>query len=164
MRKTAVLSVAVAGALGLAMPALAQKANDFVQTAIKGDNSEIMLGQLGEKKCASPQCRKFAQMLVTDHTAAKAKAAALAQKLGVKPDDGATLAAQTEKLKLQALNGKSFDSEFAHYMVNDHRRDLDDFTKEAKARTPASKLASATLPALHKHLEAALRLEQQTAG
>ena len=56
-------AAAAAAVLALAAPALAQPrttpAGAFLATAIKGDNSEIMLGQLAEQRGATARTRQF---------------------------------------------------------------------------------------------------------
>ena len=152
-----------AGAISLllAAPALAASAAgaDFLKKAIKGDNSEIMLGQLAQQRGASAGTRAFGQTLVQDHTQAKEQASALAEKMGVTPPTTPMPEASHEAQKLQGLSGAAFDREFARYMVTDHRKDIGDFQRQADKHDGAvSQLAHQTLPTLHKHLDMALKL------
>jgi len=137
MKKTFWLGLGVAGALSIstvADAALDGKASDFLKTAIKGDNSEIMLGkQVAQNPTASERVKTFAQMLIDDHSQ-----------------------------HLHMLKGASFDNEFAKYMVADHQKDIAEFKKEAARRDgDVSKLAEESLPTLRKHLNAALKLERR---
>jgi putative membrane protein len=62
------------------------------------------------------------------------------------------------------LSGNEFDTEFAHYMVEDHQKDFDDFQKEAEAGdAKVSPLAKQQLPTLEKHLKTAQSLEGKAA-
>ena len=150
----AVLVVALGG------PALAKTEKDFVADAIKGDSSEIVLGQLALSKNNNPGVKAFAQTLVDDHTKAKAQASTVAEKLGLAPPSAVTPEAEQELKKLEKLSGDAFDKEFVRYMVNDHEKDIANFRKEAQSGSgPAQNLAGETLPTLEKHLQMAKALE-----
>lgn len=151
-----ILSVVLA-----ATPVLAAVAspNDFLDTAIKGDNSEIKLGQLAEKQGSSAQVRDFGKKLAADHAKAKSQAAKVAKAAGVTVSEDPMPEAQQEYDKLAALSGSAFDSEFARYMVEDHQKDIADFQKEAQAGdAKVSPLAKRQLPTLEKHLKIAQSL------
>jgi len=147
----AVLSIPATTALA-APPSRA----NFLKDAIKGDNSEIKLGQLAERKGGKPAVRQFGRTLVADHTKAKAEASRVASKLGISPPSRSMLKADAEYVKLKVLSGKSFDREFVSYMVRDHKRDIHDFSHMARAHSgPVGDLARKQLPALRKHLHIA---------
>ena len=155
---TAGASLALLGALsGAAMAANSDR--NFLRTAIKGDNSEMRLGKLAAEKGVSQAVRDFGQMLVTDHGKAKNNAVAVAQPMGVKPPTIMMPVAKAELAKLKGLSGAAFDKEFASYMVDDHKKDIADFEKEAaKGSGKVPELARMTLPDLRKHLETASKI------
>ena len=68
--------------------------------------------------------------------------------------------AKEEKAKLSKLKGKDFDSEFASYMVDDHKKDIAKYQEQANgaADQKVKDFANATLPVLQKHLDAAQKL------
>jgi putative membrane protein len=149
-----VIIAAVAG------PALAMGEKEFITDAIKGDNSEITLGQLAVSKAATPALRSFGQTLVADHTLARTEAEAVAKELGVSPPAAMTAEAEQELAKLKGMSGSDFDKEFASYMVKDHETDISKFKTEASAgKGPASELAQRQLPTLEKHLHMAQTLQ-----
>jgi putative membrane protein len=151
----------IIGALFYALPALAASGSDFVTEAIKGDNSEIMLGRYAAEHAASPKIKEFGRMLVADHTKAKRQMSSLAGKVGAKAPSGATLEADAERVKLIALGGKNFDHEFAQYMIRDHESDIAKFKEEAAANDgPVSAMAKKQLPVLEKHLAMARSVGQ----
>jgi putative membrane protein len=143
-----------------AASAQAKSDSEFITDAIKGDNSEVMLGKIAEQKGSSESVKSFGRTLVKDHSKAKQQAAAVARKLGVDvPSDVNDEAAQEQK-KLEGLSGSAFDKEFATYMIADHQKDISEFQEQAKAgQGDASKLAKKTLPTLRKHLKKAKSLE-----
>jgi putative membrane protein len=129
---------------------------DFLKTAIRGDNSEIRLGELAAKNGSRPAVREFGQTLVADHAKAKTQAARVARKLGVDVPSGAMLKADAEYLKLKVLSDRSFDREFVGYMIRDHQQDIHDFTAVARThKGPVGDLAQMQLPTLKKHLRLA---------
>jgi len=129
---------------------------DFLKSAIKGDNSEIRLGELAAKNGSRPAVREFGQTLVADHAKAKTQAARVARQLGVDVPSGAMLKADAEYVKLKVLSGRSFDREFVGYMIRDHQQDIHDFTAFARThKGPVGDLAQMQLPTLKKHLRLA---------
>ena len=155
-----ILFVSVISAVGLfGGAALAGPDQTFLKKALEGDNSEVALGQMAQQHGASPAVRDFGQMLHDDHTAAKAKALAVAQQHGVADTSEMAPEAKAEAKKLEGLSGAAFDREFARYMVKDHTKDIADFEKQSKHgdRTTAA-LARETLPDLRKHLKTAQQL------
>jgi len=155
----------VATCLVLAAPAYATSSRAFVTNAIKGDNSEIMLGQMATQQGSSQGVKDFGQTLVTDHTQAKQQMTSVADQIGVTPPNGPADEAKQEQQKLQGMQGPAFDREFVRYMVKDHKKDIAKFRREAHSdHGPAAKMAAQQLPVLEKHLRIAESLEERGAG
>ena len=57
--------------------------------------------------------------------------------------------------RMSKVSGENFDREFAKHMVDDHKKDIKDYEKEAKKNDAAGAYAKEALPTLHKHLETA---------
>jgi putative membrane protein len=157
MSRTCLGVVLAAAWIVLGSAALADSSwEDFLRTAIKGDNSEIRLGGLAARNGSRPAVREYGATLVADHTNAKAQAARLARKLRMDVPSGAMLKADAEYVKLKVLSGRSFDREFVGYMIKDHQSDIHDFTAFAGShKGPVGDLAQMQLPTLHKHLRMA---------
>jgi putative membrane protein len=49
-------------------------------------------------------------------------------------------------------NGAAFDKMFADHMVTDHKKDIAEYEKAAKAKDAAGQYAGNALPTLKKHL------------
>jgi putative membrane protein len=163
MFRLAPFSLSLILAAAVVTPSLAATDKQFITDAIKGDNSEMMLGQLAMQKAASPGVKSFGQTLVTDHGQAKTDAAAVAKTIGVTPPTTIMPEADAELAKLKRMSGAKFDAEFVSYMVKDHKKDISDFKEEAaKGSGAVASLASKTLPTLEKHLQIAQSL--QTGG
>jgi putative membrane protein len=68
----------------------ADSAQDFVAAAIQGNNAEIMLGELAQKKASSPAVKQYGQMLVSEHSKARDEMEILAASINVKRSADAT--------------------------------------------------------------------------
>ena len=141
--------------------AMAKTDKSFISDAVKGDNSEVSLGKLAVSKGASKGVRDFGQSLEADHAKARRQAVAVATRMGVTPPTGMKDEAKSERQKLEKLSGSAFDREFARYMVEDHKKDIEEFTDEARhGGQRVSKLAKMQLPTLKKHLKMAEKLSK----
>jgi predicted outer membrane protein len=128
----------------------------FLQHAIKGDNSEMRLGRLISRHGASGQVRQFGATLTSDHSLARSQAAALARRMGVRPPTAMAPEARAEYAKLSHMRGRAFDWEVRRYMINDHRKDIAAFESQARGGDPrTAHLARMQLPTLRKHLRIA---------
>jgi putative membrane protein len=133
----------------------------FLKEAIQGSIAEVKLGQLAQQNGGSDKVRQFVSQLVTDHSASKDQADALAKSLGASVPDQPSASAQKEYKRLQSLTGAQFDKEFAKHEVMDHEKDIREFEKAAKSGNgQVAQFAQATLPTLRHHLEMAKNLEQ----
>jgi putative membrane protein len=136
--------------------ASAAPASKFLHDAIKGDNSETRLGALIAARGSSAAVRRFGRTLESDHSTAKAQAAAVARRMHVSVPSSMMPEARTEYAKLERLHGRAFDREVRRYMIHDHQKDISDFQDQARHgdhRTAA--LAREQLPVLRKHLRIA---------
>lgn len=156
--KLAVLLSAVILLPGTTLTAAADSPRDFLQKALQGDNSEMMLGQIAERSGSSRMVREYGATLVRDHAKARAQVLAVGRHYGLRDDRQPAPEASQERQKLAGMRGDEFDREFARYMVHDHENDIADFRDEAgEHHGQVSRLAESQLPTLEKHL----RLAQQ---
>jgi putative membrane protein len=156
------LSFALALILGVSTSALAKTEKEFISDAIKGDDSEIAMGQLAVSKSGSDQVKAFGQTLIDDHSKAKIDASAVATNMGVSLPTEMSADVHAEMTKLQQLSGRDFDKEFVRVMVEDHQKDIAEFKKEAgSGQGPIPQLAAQTLPTLEKHLRIAQSLKTE---
>ena len=161
MARGFISSVSFAALLAaLATSAFAAKSpQDFLQDAIQGDSSEIMLGQIATQKSSNPTVQQYGQTLVADHSEAKQQANDVAKSLGLTPQDHPMAEAQDEQTKLSKLSGAAFNRDFLEGMVKDHEKVIKEFEDQAKANQgPTSDLAAKQLPVLQKHLAMAQKI------
>lgn len=134
----------------------------FLEQAAGGDEAEIRMGQLAERKGASSGVRDYGHTLVADHSAHRQTLANLAQSDGVKLPVTPPKSARADYNRLAKLSGVRFDQAFLAAAVKDHRKDISEYSGAAR-RTgdpQVAKLAAATLPTLHKHLDMAVNLRK----
>ena len=157
------LTLGLASAVILTMPAgaFADTPRHFLQKALEGDNSEIMLGRLAADRARSERVKDFGRTLSDDHSQAREEVLRLGARMGVRRNRDIAPEAREERERLQGMQGREFDREFIRYMIRDHEKDVADFQEEAQQRHgPVSDLASQQLPTLQKHLEIALDLDR----
>ena len=157
------LPLVFAGAAVLAVPAaaFADSPRQFLEEAMKGDNSEIMLGRMAQERARDPQVRDFGRTLVRDHADARRDVIRVGRRFGLRPDRDISDEARDTRDRLQGAHGHEFDRIFVHYMVADHRHDIDKFRDEANEHHgPVSDLAARQLPTLQKHLDMAIALDR----
>jgi putative membrane protein len=150
-------------AAALLAPAAAQadSPREFLRHALRGNNSEILLGNLAADRARSPAVRDFGRTLVSDHSKARAEVLDVGRRFGIRPDREPSPEARDMHHRLMGLRGRDFDREFINHMVEDHRKDVDEFRDEARERHGAvSDLAARQLPTLQAHLRTARTLDR----
>ena len=132
------------------------EAKDFITEAAQGGIAEVELGKMAVTKAASPEVKKFAQMMVDDHTKANTELKELAQKKGVQIPAETDSSHKSTMEDLRNLVGAEFDKEYVENMYDDHKHDVAEFEDQSEnASDPDVKaFAAKTLPVLRKHLEA----------
>jgi putative membrane protein len=159
-------TISCAAMLCAATAAFAQKASDadkdFAKKAMEGGNAEIQLGKLAQQKSNSEDVKHFGEKMVTDHTKLNEDMAPIAQNLGVTPPTGTGMADKAEEAKLKMMSGDSFDKAYIKDMVEDHRKDLAEFKKEAASATnpELKKAAEHGAKVIGEHLQMAEKLAQ----
>ena len=161
MTRSTLFAGALAAVIGWSPAALADNPREFLQKALRGDNSEIMLGRLAADQARNPAVRDFGNTLVNDHRLARDEIRQLGEQFGIGDSREVSPEAREEREKLSGLRGRDFDREFVRYMVDDHRKDIGDFREEAQERHgPVSALAERQLPTLRQHLRMAIALDR----
>jgi putative membrane protein len=158
----AVCAAVIMAASSLSPVHAATPPREFLQNAIRGDNSEIMLGRMAARRADSPSVREFGRVLVKDHSQARDQASALARRMGMTVPTMPTRVALRERVRLAPLSGELFDREFTRYMIRDHRQDVSEFRQQiAMNNGPVSRMARMQLPVIQKHLGMAVGLYRE---
>ncbi len=126
-----------------------------------GGMFEVQTATLALTKATSPEVKKFAQMMVDDHTKANNELKSMASKKGIALPDVMSEKCQKNYYDLDQKDKKDFDKDYIDLMVNDHNEDVDKFEKEANQGEDADlkSWASSTLATLRHHDEEAKRLQ-----
>ncbi len=129
----------------------------FVTKAAQGGMAEVELGQLAAQKAQNPQVKEFGQKMVDDHSKANDQLKQIASQEGVTLPTGLDAKDQALKDKLSKLSGDQFDRMYMQHMVQDHKKDVADFQKEANSGKDqqVKQFAQQTLPTLKEHLQMA---------
>jgi putative membrane protein len=135
---------------------------EFAVEAADGGLLEVQLGTMALTKASSPEVKKFAQMMVDEHTTANNELKALAQQKNITLP---TTLGNEHQRKLDNFNDKTgadFDKEYIDLMVKDHKEDIDEFEDEAEEGNDAEikSWASGKLTALRHHLQEAERIQE----
>lgn len=97
--------------------------------------TEVQLGKLAETKATSPEVKKLATMMVTEHSAANDQLKQLAAGVGLTlpPDINAEQKALIESLS--KLSGEEFDKQYVRTLVQAHTHAMQVFETEANEGT-----------------------------
>jgi putative membrane protein len=134
---------------------------------VTANQIDIEAGKLARANSKTKEVQDFAQQMITDHTAVNKQAAALAQKLGVKPEDSDTSkslkqAAADATKKLKGLKGAEFDKAYVDREVAYHQQVLDAIDKvliPSAQNAELKALIEKVRPAIAAHLEHAKHLQ-----
>jgi putative membrane protein len=130
--KLSKIALALAASLTLAA-AYAQSGPSDPQIAgivVTANSIDVDAGKLAKSHTKNKEVSKFAQLMITDHTAVNQQAGALVKKLGVKPEDSDTSkslkAGAADNIKnLKGLKGAAFDKAYVDHEVAYHQAVLD---------------------------------------
>lgn len=152
-----------------AVTASAQAINDAQIAAIvvTANQVDIDAGRLASATTANAEVKKFAQLMVTDHTGVNKQAVDLATKLKVTPQENDTsrsLKAGGEKnlASLKSLKGAAFDKAYVDHEVTYHQSVLDALDKTLIPNASNAELKALLVkvrPAFVAHLEHAKHVQ-----
>jgi putative membrane protein len=149
-----------------AQATLSAKDQKFVDFAAQTDMTEAHLGQMAQDQATGQNVKDFAQMLVTDHTDDYKKISDLGTKIGATVPKGIDAAHNKMIAPFEKLKGAAFDRHFEREMVAGHTKAIAEYKRAASDLDNADlkAYATATLPTLQKHLDAAKDLEKAKAA
>jgi len=133
----------------------------FLEKAARGGMEEVELGQLAEKKAASPAVRQFGERMVTDHGKLNNQLKQLASQKGATVPTSLSHHENSTVEHLQNENGVKFDQSYAKDMVKDHKHDIKEFQSAAKSVQDPDLRAfvQSAVPILQDHLNMAENME-----
>jgi putative membrane protein len=163
-------AIVIAGLLlAPATGAWAQGVNEaqIASIVVTANQVDIDAGNLAKKQASNAEVKKFADLMVTDHTGVNKSATALVTKLKVTPEDNST----SQSLKsggdanlktLKGLNGAAFDKAYVDHEVAYHQAVLDAIDKTLIPGAKNEELKALLVkvrPAFVSHLEHAKHLQ-----
>jgi putative membrane protein len=133
----------------------ATDSSSFTTKAAQGGMAEVQLGNLALAKAQSADVKEFAQQMVTDHTKANNDLKNVAAKKSVALPTDINEEQKSTVEKLSKLSGADFDKRYVDSMVEDHEKDVKEFTAQAQSGTDpdVKAFAAKTLPTLQSHLD-----------
>ena len=135
----------------------------FLIEGMQGDMAEVQLGKLAQQKGQSEDVKQFGQMLEQDHSQHLQQAQQEAQQLGINAPQQVNAKQKATYERMSKLTGAQFDKQFTKHEVQDHKKDIAEYQKQAKSKGPLAQFAQQTVPVLQKHLQAAEAAENKGA-
>lgn len=156
--------------LALAAPAVAATGPtdpEIAHIVVTADAVDIEAGQLAAGKTKNAEVKKFAEQMVTDHTAVNKQASELAGKLKVTPKDNATskslkAGGDANVQKLKGMKGAEFDKAYVDNEVAYHQAVLDTIDKTLVPSAQNAELKGLIVkvrPAIQAHLDHAKMIQ-----
>jgi putative membrane protein len=153
MKRIGLLSFALAAALTMACNSNARTDNnagtvgtsgvadttshvdtDWVADMMADGDAEVRLAKLAEERATSPDVKRFAHMMVEDHTKAGEQLKKIVDEYNIKIDNSKQSKENDEHQKtydkLAALHGREFDRQYINVMVDDHNDAVSDLKKK----------------------------------
>lgn len=141
-----------------------QKVNqsDFMTEAASNGMFEVEAGRLAATQATNPEVKKFAQMMVTDHTAANKELMDLAQKKAITLPDSMGQNHMDHMKELREKKGADFDKAYMDKMETTHNDAVSLFEGASEDMEDADVKAFATnkLPKLRQHYDGAQKLNE----
>jgi putative membrane protein len=160
--------------LAPAAGASAQGINDaqIASIVVTANQVDIDAGKLAQTQSSNGEVKKFANLMVTDHTGVNKSATVLVTKLKVTPEDNATSQSlksggDTNLKTLKALNGAAFDKAYVDHEVAYHQAVIDAVDKTLIPNAKNAELKALLVkvrPAFVAHLEHAKHLQASLGG
>jgi putative membrane protein len=155
---------------------LATPKNDWTDAQIlafasAANQGEIAEGKLAQSKATNPAVKKFAALMVTDHTKMDADGKALATKLSITPDASKSDVTDLQKDAQNDLKdltdkkaGKDFDEDYMGKQVDTHQKVLDKLNDAVQsAKSPDLKNAvNESIAKVQGHLTQAKAIKDNT--
>jgi putative membrane protein len=138
-------------------PAASSEDADFAVMAANSGMTEIEASKLALNTSTNANVKKYAQMIIDEHTATAAKLNSIAASKNITVPTVLSTDSQDKINDLGKKTGKDFDKAYVDMMVSDHKDVIDAFQKENTNTADADLKAftAETIPALQKHLDEA---------
>jgi putative membrane protein len=165
--------MAAAGSGSAAAPAAGGLTDPQIAAIVVAANQvDIDAGNLALEKTKNEDVKKFAQQMVTDHTAVNKAAVDLVTKLKVTPEEsdaskGLVAGGADNRAKLEKLDGAEFDKAYVDNEVAYHKAVIDTLDQKLIPSASNEELKNTLVgvkPAFDEHLKHAEMLQSQLGG
>lgn len=133
-----------------------EDSNEFAVKAANGGMLEVELGRMAQEKGMSKDVKELGAMMVADHSKANDELKTLATAKNITLPSTIGEDNQETVNDLMKLSGKEFDKKYVSMMLDDHKKDVDEFKEAANDSSidpDVRAFATKTLPTLEHHLE-----------
>lgn len=143
-------------------PTVSRDDQDFAVNTANAGMTEIQAAKLAQQQGTSADVKKYAAMMIKDHTAAADTLKAIAAKKNLSLPGDLNNDSQQAIADLRKKSGKDFDKAYMKMMVDDHKKVISAFEDESKKGSDADIRAFAdnTLHTLRHHLDEAQKCEK----
>ncbi|MDB5271327.1 MAG: hypothetical protein JWP58_4367 [Hymenobacter sp.] len=134
---------------------------EFLAKAASGGMLEVEMGKQVAARAVTPDAKKFAEQMVSDHTKSNAELMALATKKNVTIPTALSDKHKDVLKDVVEKKGVKMDQEYMKEMLKDHQEDVKEFTDASiKASDPDIKaFAAKNVPVLQMHLDMVTRMQ-----
>jgi len=134
----------------------------FVKEAASSGMEEVEVGKIAMTKAANADVKKFAEMMVKDHTKANEELKTAAKAAGVEVPTKLLEKHQKHLDVFKDYKGADFDKDYMKHQVADHVEAVALFTRASKElkNKELKDFATKTLPHLQHHLDEAKKLSK----
>jgi putative membrane protein len=141
--------------------ALSEADAKFLMNAVTSGMMQVDAGNVAIANSSSKEIRDFAQMIVSDHTAANDELYSVAATKNAILPSGLSGSERQHINDMKNMKGNDFDDHYKKMMVDEHQKAVDMFEDASKNCNDADLKAWAakTLPRLKSHLDAAKALK-----
>lgn len=151
-----------AGKMASIPPTVSQKDQKFAVDVANANMTELQAAKLAQQQGTDEEVKKYADMMIKDHTAAGEQLKSIAAKKNLTLPAEISPDMQSNIADLQKKTGKDFDKAYIKMMVSDHKKVISDFEDESKNGSDADirSFADNTLHTLRHHLDEAEKCEK----
>jgi putative membrane protein len=140
---------------------LSSEDKNFILEAADARMMDWAEGNLAVEKGTTSKHRQYGKRLMRDHSRLMEEIKALASAKSIVLSEVISEEKTEDLTKLKACSGETFDRRFRRMIIQDHKRDIDEFMRASESTDPEIReFAKRHLPTLEQHLQAARDLNQ----
>jgi len=137
----------------------------FVRSAAEASMSQVDLGKVAEQRAQNPEVKKFAQLMVEEHSKLTEQLKQLGMSEGINLPTSVSRTDADAHRHLATLSGASFDKNYVQQLTSELERENAEFKRGASTATKTNlkDFAERTLPTIESELQQAKQLSSRVA-